>query len=103
MIRHVVLIRFRPEVTAGERAAMRYDLAALRAGMPGFLRLDWGPNASPGGLGHGFDEGFVIDFADEATRDAYLADPGHAAVGARIGAAAAGGAAGILVFDLAMG
>ena len=102
MIRHCVLIRFRPDVPAAERDAIHQALAALESHLTGFLGIAWGPNASPEGLGQGFDHGFIVDFADAGARDAYLVDPGHQAVGARIVAAAEGGIAGILVFDLAM-
>jgi hypothetical protein len=58
-----------------------------------------GRNVSPEGLGKGFDEGFLIDFADAAARDAYLDHPDHKALGARIVGAAEGGADGLFVFD----
>ncbi len=103
MIRHCVFVRYRPEVSAEERAALVADLAALQADLPGFLRIDGGSNVSPEGLGKGFDDGFIIDFIDAAARDAYLVDPGHVAIGARIGAAAQGGADGVIVFDLSLG
>jgi len=103
MIRHIVLVRFRPEVTQAEKAEIHAGLAGLQARLPGFLRMDAGPNASPEGLGQGFADGFVIDFSDAAARDAYLADAEHQALGARLVAAAQDGLAGLLVFDLALG
>lgn len=107
MIRHVVLVRFRAEVGPEARDALRRDLEALEVGAPGgaaaYQGFAWGPNASPEGLGQGFDTGFTIDFRDRAARDAYLADPGHAAVGARLVAAAEGGLGGLIVFDLDVG
>jgi hypothetical protein len=99
MIRHCVFVRYRPTVTEVERRAIVADLAALRHRLKGFRRFDSGPNVNPEGLGHGFDVGFVIDFDDVAARDAYLVDPEHQAIGARIGVAAAGGAEGVFVFD----
>lgn len=100
MIRHCVFVKFRPEIDIAARAALYADLAGLQPAMPGMLAFRSGPNVSPEGLGKGFDEGFIADFADEAARDFYLADDRHKAIGARIGAAAEGGADGILVFDL---
>lgn len=100
MIRHCVFLRFRPAVDRAERAALYADLAALRAELPGMLSFWAGPNASPEGLGKGFDEGFVADFRDVPARDAYLDHPAHRAIGARIAAATEGGADGIFVFDL---
>jgi hypothetical protein len=100
MIRHCVFIRFRPEVPAAERAAIFGAVAALKAHVPGLLKVEAGINASPEGLDKGFAEGFIADFTDGPARDRYLADPEHAKVGARIVAAAEGGTDGILVFDL---
>jgi hypothetical protein len=100
MIRHAVFIRFRPEIARAERDALYASLAGLSGQLAGMGRLSAGPNVSPEGLGKGFDEGFAVDFTDAAARDAYLADPRHRAIGARIVAAAAGGPDGIFVFDL---
>jgi hypothetical protein len=100
LIRHCVFLRFRPEIARPERDALYADLAALRAELPEMLSFSAGPNASPEGLGKGFDEGFVADFRDAAARDAYLESPTHRTIGARIAAATEGGPEGIFVFDL---
>ena len=100
MIRHCVFVKFRPEIDIAARAAIYADLADLKTRIPGMLAFYSGPNLSPEGLGKGFEEGFIADFADEAARDFYLADDLHKAIGARIAAAAEGGGAGIFVFDL---
>jgi Stress responsive A/B Barrel Domain len=101
MIRHCVFLRFRDAISRPERDQLYADLDALRHALPGMLAFRAGPNVSPEGLGKGFAEGFVADFADVAARDAYLDDPRHRAIGARIGMAT-GGTDGILVFDLAL-
>lgn len=100
MIRHLVLLRFRPEVTATEKAALMTELEALRGHLPGILSFTPLANVSPEHpVVHGFVDGFAIDLVDEAARDAYLVDPGHQSAGARLTAACEGGAAGIVVFD----
>jgi hypothetical protein len=48
----------------------------------------------------GFAEGFIVDFTDAVARDAYLEDEEHRKTGAKIVAAAEGGVAGILVYDI---
>ena len=48
----------------------------------------------------GFADGFIVDFADSFARDAYLEDSEHKQTGGRLVAAAEGGIAGILVYDL---
>ncbi len=101
MIRHIVLVRYRGDVLPEERAEILAALAGLRDRMPGMLSIAGGANVSvEPHLRHGFGDGFVIDFVDEAARDAYLVDPGHQAIGARIGAAAEGGTGGVVVFDM---
>jgi hypothetical protein len=102
LIRHCVFLRFRAAVGRAERDALYADLAALRAELPGMLEFSAGPNVSPEGLGKGFDEGFIADFQDAASRNAYLDNPKHRAIGGRIAAATEGGPDGIFVFDLAI-
>ncbi|WIY53986.1 Dabb family protein [Devosia sp. YIM 151766] len=102
MIRHIVLLRFRPEIAAAERAAIYTELASLREVVPGFLAMSAGANVSPEGKDQGFSEAFIMDFADAAARDAYLVHPDHQAAGARLVAALEGGRDGLIVFDIAV-
>lgn len=103
MIRHLVLLRFRPEVTQAERAALMAALDALRGRLHGMLSFVTLFNVSEEDLVvHGFRDGFAIEFTDPAARDAYLADPEHRAIGARLVAACSGGAEGLIVFDHAL-
>ena len=103
MIRHLVLLRFRPEVTDDEKAALMAGLDALRGRVPGMLSFTALENVGvEPPVMHGFLDGFAIDFVDAAARDAYLADPEHRALGARLTAACEGGTNGILVFDHAI-
>jgi hypothetical protein len=100
MLRHCVFLRFRSEIDAAQKAALYADLAALESVVPGFLGMSAGPNVSPEGKDQGFADGFVMDFADAAARDAYLVHPDHKAAGARLTAALDGGSAGLVVFDM---
>ncbi|CDP54353.1 Stress responsive alpha-beta barrel domain protein Dabb [Devosia sp. DBB001] len=93
-------MKFRSDVGADERASIYADLAALKGRVPGLERASFGTNVSPEGLGQGFADGFIMDFADAGARDAYLVHSDHQAAGARLVAAAEGGLAGILVFDI---
>ncbi len=103
MIRHMVLLRFRPEVSASDRAALMCDLDGLRARLPGIVTFAALRNVSPEEpVVHGFEDGFIVDFRDEAARDAYLADEVHRAIGARLVAACSGGTEGLIVFDHAL-
>ena len=100
MIRHCVFVKFRADVTADEKAGIYAGLNALVGQIDGLLSADFGPNISPEGQNKGFDDGFVMDLADAAARDRYLADPAHKAAGAKLVAALEGGVAGLVVFDL---
>ncbi|UYN99949.1 MAG: Dabb family protein [Devosia sp.] len=100
MIRHIVLVRFRPDVTAEQRQVIYQDLESLREVVPGFLGMSAGPNLSPEGKDQGFAEAFTMDFADAAARDAYLVHPDHQAAGGRLVAALEGGRDGLIVFDI---
>ena len=101
MIRHCVFIRFKPVVSAARKAELFDAIAALKDRLPGILAVHVGGNVSPEtGMDKGHADGFIVDFADSFARDAYLADPGHREAGARLAAAAEGGVAGILVYDL---
>lgn len=102
MLLHCVLLRFKADVSPAERQAIYEAIGALKAVIPGILAVKGGRNVSPEGLDAGFRDGFVVTFETLAARDAYLVHPDHLAAGARITAAAEGGTAGILVFDLSL-
>jgi len=100
MIRHCVLVRFRDDVPATERAAIHTDLEALRPVTDGMGKVHFSANVSPEPFARGFSHGFVIDFRDAAARDAYLVHEDHQRAGARLVAALEGGTDGLMVFDL---
>jgi hypothetical protein len=100
MIRHIVLIRFQPEITEIAIAAVFTDLQAIKASLPGVLAITAGRSESPEQIERGYMHGFVADFADWEALAAYQAHPDHKRLGAALVAAAIGGIDGILVFDL---
>lgn len=100
MIRHIVLLKARPEVTEAEIAVIFADLAAIRDKLPGVLAIHSGRSESPEKIERGYLHGFTVDFADWAALAAYQDHPDHRRVGAALVAAAQGGLDGILVFDL---
>ena len=101
MIRHCVFIRFKPTISVAYKTELFNEIDALKDRLPGMVAVHIGTNVSPEeGMDKGFSDGFIVDFADSFSRDAYLADPGHRETGARLVAAAEGGIAGILVYDL---
>ncbi len=100
MIRHIVLIRFRPDIMEAAIAAIFADLHRIKGLLPGVLSITAGRSESPEQIERGYMHGFVADFADWATLAAYQDHPAHKAVGAALVAGAVGGLDGILVFDL---
>ena len=100
MIRHIVAVRLRKDVTPERKRALFAAIAALKTSVPNVLDYHGGPNVSvEPHVMHGFDEGFWFDFPDEAARDAYLVHPTHQAAGAALVEAAEGGVDGIVVMD----
>jgi hypothetical protein len=100
MIRHIVLLKARPDVTEAQIAAIFADLHEIKAKLPGVLAIHSGRSESPEKIERGYLHGFTVDFADWATLQAYQDHPDHKRVGAALVAAAQGGIDGILVFDL---
>jgi Stress responsive A/B Barrel Domain len=102
MIRHIVLLKARPEVTDAQIATIFADLAAIRDKLPGVLAICSGRSESPEKIERGYLHGFTIDLTDWQALAAYQDHPDHKRVGAALVAAAEGGIDGILVFDLAV-
>jgi hypothetical protein len=102
MIRHIVLVRFRDDVSEEHRQDIYAELRGLVGRIDGLLDATFGPNVSPEGLSKGFRDGFIMDLRDADARDRYLAHPLHQAAGAKLVAACEGGLEGVLPFDLEM-
>lgn len=101
MIRHCVFIRFGDGVSEAEADGLLQEIADLRVHVPGIIAVHLGANVSPEtGMDKGFSNGFIVDFESADARDRYLADDRHREIGAKLVAAAHGGADGILVYDL---
>lgn len=99
MIRHTVLVRFRPDADTTKILAA---LSGLKSKIPGIIAIAAGADCSPESLQRGHTHGFTVDFTDAAARDAYLPHPEHQKVGAMIVAAAVGGIDGVTVIDWEM-
>ena len=100
MIRHIVLVRFREDVTALQIEAIFADLASIRGKVAGLMEIHSGRSESPEGIERGYLHGFTIDFDGWPALAAYQDHPDHRRVGAALVAHAQGGLDGILVFDL---
>lgn len=101
MIRHLVFMNYRADVTRETRDAIISDLGELQQEISGIADFQYRANISPEDhVTHGFKDMFWFDFEDEQTRDNYLNNKNHQAVGARIVAAANGGLQGVFVCDV---
>jgi len=102
MIRHIVLLRFRPELPQAVIADLFTELHQIKAQLPGILAITAGRSESPEQMERGYMHGFVADFVDWDALQAYQDHPDHQHLGAKLVAASVGGKDGILCFDLAV-
>jgi quinol monooxygenase YgiN len=100
MIRHIVLIKFQPGVTEQMVTDLFAELHAIQKLVPGVLGITAGRSESPEKIERGYMHGFVADFQDWDTLEAYQSHPAHKALGAKLVANAVGGLDGILVLDI---
>ena len=79
LIRHIVLFRYREDLSDSERSEVRRRFQALaesqREGRRYIIGLEWGPQSSPEGLDGGFQDGFIVTFGSEGDRNYYLGSP----------------------------
>lgn len=99
MIRHIVLITFKPETSESQVAALFAELEDIKSALPGMTAISSGRSESPEKMERGFKHGFVADFTDWDALQAYQDHPDHQALGAKLVAASVGGKDGILCFD----
>ena len=80
LLRHVVLLQFKegtPEVKIRE---IEEEFYALSGQFDTIRDFEWGTDVSVEGLAEGFTHCFLLTFASEADRDAYLPHPDHTAL-----------------------
>lgn len=80
MIRHLLLIEFKPTVDAAQIAAARTLFETIPEKIEGIVAVEWGLNDSPEGLNKQFTHAVLMTFTDEAARANYLPHPAHEAL-----------------------
>ncbi len=100
MIRHIVLTKFKPEVSEETIKGIYDGLAALADKLPGAANFTGGRSESPEQIERGYMHGFVIDFDSWGALQTYADNKEHKALGGQLVANAVGGIDGILVLDL---
>lgn len=83
-IQHIVLFKFKPEVTQQKITELLNLLAELQQLIPGITYFAGGPNFSPEGLNQGYTHGFFMTFVSVDARDTYLPHPEHERVKAAL-------------------
>ena len=99
MIRHIVLMKCKPEASKADIDEVFAALEALKDAIPGILAFEGGENNSVEGINRGYTHGFTMDFADEQVRETYLPHPEHQKVVAKIRNIIDGSSESVLVMD----
>jgi len=77
VLRHVVLLKFKPETTAAQIREIEQAFAALPGKIDTIKAFEWGTDVAKENRSEGFTHCFLVTFADEAGRDAYLPHAAH--------------------------
>lgn len=95
MLRHVVLFKFKEDMSKAQIKEVTDAFAALPKKIKQIQDFEWGTDVSVENKAAGFTHGFIVSFASEKARDEYLPHPAHQEfvklVGPRLD--------GVLVFD----
>lgn len=76
-LRHVVLFKFKPDVTKEQIQEVVAGFQNLPKKIDGITAFEWGTDVSPEKLADGFTHCFVVTFKDAQSRDAYLPHQAH--------------------------
>lgn len=80
MIRHILLIKFKPTALESEVVKLRALFESMPSTIEGVVSVEWGENDSPEGKNQGYSHSVLMTFADEEARERYLPHPAHKAL-----------------------
>ncbi|MBC2603004.1 Dabb family protein [Puniceicoccus vermicola] len=80
MIRHLLLIQFKEDVTADQIDEVATLFRQIPEKIEGVVSAEWGANNSPEHKNQGYSHAVLMNFADEAGRENYLPHPEHDAL-----------------------
>lgn len=100
MIRHIVLVKFRPDISQSTITSLFDQLSEIQNLVPGIASTVAGRSESPEHLERGYHHGFVVDFEDWEGLERYQQHPKHKAISEQLISHAIGGIDGILVLDI---
>jgi hypothetical protein len=98
MVRHVLLLKPRPDSRPEAIEDCRKAITALVGRIPGLLNCHWGENFAAAERHEGLTHGFTMDFVDRESLKAYLPHPEHQPAAALVRATFER----IVVFDFAI-
>lgn len=98
-IKHIVLMKFKPEITQETIDGIVADFHHIKAQLPGMLDFSIGPNVSKEGVNKGFTHGFVMTFENAEALQTYLPHPDHVTVKKKILESLDGGLDGAMIID----
>lgn len=77
MIKHIVLLKIKPDISGGRIEEMYKNLFQLKNLISGIISISGGKNNSPEYKSKSYTEGFVVEFKDKNARDIYLNHQEH--------------------------
>ena len=77
VLRHHVYFRFSDNITAADVDRISRAFHDLKYRIPTIVDFECGVNNSPEGKSNGFTHAYIVTFASEEGRDAYLPHPAH--------------------------
>lgn len=78
-LRHVVMFKFKDSSRPADVRTVEEAFAGLAKKISLIREFEWGTNNSPENLNQGLTHCFLVTFASEKDRDAYLVHPEHQA------------------------
>jgi hypothetical protein len=81
VLRHAVFFSFKDESSEEDVSGVVNAFRELPSKISEIIDFEWGTNNSPEGLNDGFTHCFLLTFANEAGREAYLPHDAHKAFG----------------------
>ena len=79
LLRHLVLYKFKAEVTPEQVQEVIHAFASLPKQIDTIVGFEHGPNVNQEGKSDGLTYGFVVTFQSQADLDAYIKHPAHQA------------------------
>jgi len=96
---HIVAFKYKKAITDAKQKEIADALVALKGKIPQIVSIQHGRNISKEGFDKGFQEAFIVTFANEKDRDVYLEHEEHKKFAKRLDGILAD--KGVFVFDFA--